>query len=143
MPADNDGAITGTADKMGPWTIKVFPNEVRNMVAAAARDEGVTVPQWLERVIRERVAGKPVGNPSYQPNQSGSSPDRLIDLLREARAMAQAPEVPASLTKAVVALTREAVRQARGLPPLAPRQRRLAGPDTIRPVTLPADQENA
>jgi diguanylate cyclase (GGDEF)-like protein len=29
----------------------------RNMVVAAARDEGITASQWLERVIRERVAG--------------------------------------------------------------------------------------
>lgn len=132
---DDDTPISGTTDRVGPWTIKSIPTEVRNMVVSAARDEGLTVSQWLERVIRERVAGGP-----HQAATSRNGHPDLIDLLREARAMAQAPEVPSSLTKAVVSLTKETVRHARGLPPLVRRQRRLAGPDADSTGSMPADK---
>ena len=40
-------------DTMGPWTIKAVPTEIRNKVTAAARKEGLTVGQWLERRVNE------------------------------------------------------------------------------------------
>ena len=36
-------------DTIGPWTIKAVPTETRNRVTVAARREGLTVGQWLER----------------------------------------------------------------------------------------------
>jgi hypothetical protein len=132
---DDDTPISGIADSVRPWTIKSMPTEVRNMVVAAARDEGITASQWLERVIRERVAGGP-----HRAAAPGGDRPGLIDLLREARAMAQAPEVPPALTRAVVALARDAVRQARGLPPPVSRQRRLAGPDAESAGSMPTDE---
>jgi hypothetical protein len=40
-------------DVVGPWTIKAVPTEIRNKVMIAARQEGLTVGQWLERRVNE------------------------------------------------------------------------------------------
>ena len=50
-------------DKMHPWTIKAMSNEARDIAVIAARREGLTVGQWLERVIRE-AASDQVANKS-------------------------------------------------------------------------------
>lgn len=48
-------------DAIGPWTIKAVPTETRNRVIAAARQEGLTVGQWLERRVNEWLAdGEPM-----------------------------------------------------------------------------------
>jgi hypothetical protein len=52
-------------DKMQPWTIKSMSTEARDMAVIAARREGLTVGQWLERVIRE-AASDEVANKSSQ-----------------------------------------------------------------------------
>ena len=38
-------------DAVGPWTIKSVSVETRNKVTIAARKEGLTVGQWLERRV--------------------------------------------------------------------------------------------
>jgi hypothetical protein len=139
MADDDDTPIPGTTDSIKPWTLRAMPNEVRNMAIAIARDEGLTVSQWLERLIRHHVAGGPQHPPASGAPTSGGGRLDLIDLLREARALAQAPEVPITLKRSVFALSREAVRQARGLPPPAPRHR-LAGPGSESPVRLATDE---
>lgn len=40
-------------DAVAPWTIKAVASETRNKVIAAARQEGLTVGQWLERRVNE------------------------------------------------------------------------------------------
>jgi hypothetical protein len=45
-------------DKMQPWTIKSMSTEARNVAVIAARREGLTVGQWLERVIREAASDR-------------------------------------------------------------------------------------
>jgi hypothetical protein len=50
-------------DIIKPWTIKAVAVEARDMAVIAARREGLTVGQWLERVIRE-AASDPVANKS-------------------------------------------------------------------------------
>jgi hypothetical protein len=40
-------------DVMEPWTIKGVATETRKQVIAAARKEGLTVGQWLERRVNE------------------------------------------------------------------------------------------
>ena len=45
-------------DKMQPWTIKSMSTEARDMAVIAARREGLTVGQWLERVIREAASDR-------------------------------------------------------------------------------------
>lgn len=50
-------------DKMQPWTVKSMATEARNMAIAMARNENLTVGQWLERMIRE-AASDQVSNKS-------------------------------------------------------------------------------
>ena len=121
--SDDDAALIGTTDAIRPWTIKSMPNEVRNMVVAAARDEGLTVSQWLERVIRERVAGgrpAPVASPP-----PAASLGELAQLMQAARGLAEAANVPVPepLARSALATLGRAVRQARGLPPPKPRHK--------------------
>jgi hypothetical protein len=41
---------------MEPWTIEGVTTETRGQVIAAARKEGLTVGQWLERRVSEWLA---------------------------------------------------------------------------------------
>ncbi len=43
-------------DIIKPWTIKAVATEARDLEIIAARREGMTVGQWLERVIREAAS---------------------------------------------------------------------------------------
>ena len=43
-------------DTIQPWTIKAMATEARNMAIAMARNENLTVGQWLEKVIREAAS---------------------------------------------------------------------------------------
>jgi len=119
--ADDDALISST-DSLGPWTIKVMPKSIRDMTVAAARDEGLTVGQWLERVIRERVAE---GRPSPQPvGASSLTPTELAGLMQGMAALATAtgtPPAKADMRRAY-ALVDDQVRQARGMPPRPIRQ---------------------
>jgi hypothetical protein len=49
-------------DTIGPWTIKAVPTETRNRVTVAARKEGLTVGQWLERRVNEWLEGRRAGH---------------------------------------------------------------------------------
>lgn len=51
-------------DIIQPWTIKAVAREARDLAVIAARREGLTVGQWLERVIREAAGEDQVANPS-------------------------------------------------------------------------------
>lgn len=58
-------------DTVAPWTIKAVPTELRNRVIKAARQEGLTVSQWLERHVNEWLdEGGPV---HVSPDQPGSA----------------------------------------------------------------------
>jgi hypothetical protein len=144
----DDSPLSGTTDSVRPWTIKSMPTEVRNRVVAAARDEGITASQWLERVIRDRVAAGPAQHHSGPIVPSGGNAgldthaiSAAVQTMQEARAMAEAAgvSVPQSLARTAFALVRQATRQARGLPPPAPR-RRLSGPGSESAARLATDE---
>jgi hypothetical protein len=115
-------------DVSGPWTIKSVPTKTRLAVTEAARKEGVTVGQWLERRVNAWLAD---GSPTPVGAAPGaSSPHNLAELAQAmdaARAMAEAAgvKVPPALARESLALVRQATRAARGLPPQVPRQRAL------------------
>jgi hypothetical protein len=85
----------GTTDSIKPWTIKAVASEVRDLAIMAARREGLTTGQWLERVIRQAVAdgdsraprtGKEVAIvPTSPPATPSAEPDfrELVRLARE------------------------------------------------------------
>ena len=59
-------------DAIGPWTIKAVSTATRDKVTIAARKEGLTVGQWLERRVNEWLAdGEPVRVIPSQPTNGG------------------------------------------------------------------------
>ena len=88
----------------------------------AARKEGLTVGQWLERRVREWTeAGSPI--PVAAP--PAASLGELAQLMQAARGLAEAANVPVPepLARSALATLGRAVRQARGLPPPKPRRK--------------------
>lgn len=112
-----DVALHGEADKLEPWTLKVFSRNLRNRITAAAKQEGLTTPAWMERSARSTLDGS-----NTDPGMSMSAAD-LVLIMQEARATADAAgvPVPSSIAREALALTRQALRAARGLPPPARR----------------------
>lgn len=112
---DSESAV----DKVGPWTIKAVATATRDAVTNAARREGLTVGQWLERRVAEwERAGSPVQVASPSP----APPVNMGDLARAmeaARAMAHDAQVPVppQLARDGLNMIRASIRQARGLPP--------------------------
>ena len=57
--AANDAEpLAGSIDPIRPWTIRAVSVEVRDMAIGAARKEGISVGQWLERRITRVVRGR-------------------------------------------------------------------------------------
>lgn len=115
-------------DAVGPWTIKSVSTATRAAVADAARREGLTVGQWLDRRVAEWLAdGGPVPVPAASAGPAPNLGD-LAQAMQAARALAEAAgvAVPPQLARDALAAVRQATRQVRGLPP--PVRRRLAPP---------------
>jgi hypothetical protein len=72
-------------DTVAPWTIKAVPTDTRNKVIVAARKEGLTVGQWLERRVNEWLED---GSPVPQMNGSPAS-SSIEDLCRLTEAAAK------------------------------------------------------
>ena len=114
-------------DLSGPWTIKSVPTKTRLAVIEAARKEGLTAGQWLERRVSEWLADGspvPVAAPAATPPQGLAE---LAQVMEAARALADAAGVKVSpgLARESLALVRQATRAARGMPPQMPRSRAL------------------
>jgi hypothetical protein len=106
-------------DTMAPWTIKSVATSTRETVTAAARKEGMTVGQWLERQVREWTE-------AGSPTRVAHGPTAMADVaqaMQAARAIADAAGVPlpGSLAREAFATVKLAMRQARGLAPAHPR----------------------
>jgi hypothetical protein len=114
---------TDPVDTVAPWTIKAVPTATRDAVTKAARREGLTVGQWLERRVNEwEGAGSPVTVSSQAPINLGE----LAHAMDAARALANDAkvEVPPQLAKDGLSLIRQAMRQAKGaMPRPAPRKK--------------------
>lgn len=110
-------------DLIAPWTIKAVSKATRDAVTLAARQEGLTVGQWLERRVMEwQGSGSPV-QVSAAPAINLAA---LAQAMDAARAMAKDADVPIppQLARDGLHLVRQALRQAKGLPPTT--KRRLA-----------------
>lgn len=115
---DGEESLVGIVDTVKPWTIKAMPNEVRNLAIAAARNENMTVSQWLERLIRERAEGGQNGFSTSPTSSPASSLSVILELARTLR------ETGAPLQKRVGAqmnaLLYERIRIERGVARLLP-----------------------
>lgn len=114
-------------DAVGPWTIKAVGTETRHRVTVAARKEGLTVGQWLERRVNEWIEdGEPVRVSPGQPGNGqefarvsplsipGSDRSELAELVRMARDLS--PDQPdAPLMRLARATVRDRLRALRRL----------------------------
>ncbi len=117
-------------DTAAPWTIKSVPTAIREAVTKAARQEGLTVGQWLERRVTEWLAdGSPVPVPAAaaQP-MPGATLGELAQLTQAALAAADAAgmTVPPQFAKDALLTARKAMRQARGVAQSLPRHKPVA-----------------
>lgn len=116
-------------DSVAPWTIKSVAKSTRDAVTMAARREGLTVGQWLERrVLDWEGEGSPVAIAAGPPMSLGElaqAMDAARELAREAGVA-----VPPKLAREGLNLVRQAMRQAKGA--RAPKQRLLEAPKDLR-----------
>jgi hypothetical protein len=116
-------------DAMAPWTIKSVSTATRNKVNAAARREGLTVGQWLEKRVEEwERDGSPVSAPAPAPIGNLTE---IADMLRATTEAAQAAGIslPKSAARQSFAILDAVQRSVLGKPPRTPRPPRLAAPD--------------
>jgi hypothetical protein len=107
-----DQALTGPVDTVAPWTIKSVPTEIRNLAISAARKEGLTVSQWLERRVREWTNEfAQVGNLSA--HVSTTVLDAALQAAEVARRVADIPGLPKSVLRLSHGVLRERLKQAR------------------------------
>lgn len=103
-PIDDEAPLSGPTDAIKPWTIKSIASEARDRAIIAARQEGLTVGQWLERLIRAATGAgesrslalltsrEPPASNADDLGQLGrlardlTPPDRDSAVMREARA---------------------------------------------------------
>ena len=105
-----------------PWTIKSLSVRTREAIVAAARREGLTVGQWLERRVAEWEAD---GSPLPVASSPAPNLGELAQVMQAARALADAAgiPVPSHLARDAFAAVKVATRQVRGLPLPTPRRK--------------------
>ncbi|MBF0110725.1 MAG: hypothetical protein HQL76_16280 [Magnetococcales bacterium] len=65
---------------MRPWTIRDIDDETRKLVIRAAKREGMTISQWVNRVLDEQAHG--TLNPARSMKGCSQVPGRILDELR-------------------------------------------------------------
>ena len=112
-------------DTAAPWTIKSVPTATRDAVTKAAKQEGLTVGQWLERRVAEWLAdGSPMPVPAAAGAPIGAANlGELAQLTQAALAAASAAGVPVPprFAREAMQTARQAMKQTRGAPPALPR----------------------
>lgn len=128
--AGSDEALVGALDTTEAWTIKAFSRTLRLAVVNAARLEGVTTGQWLERCVRDRldVDGTMAQRALPAPGAAPTPPLDLAGLAQLLSALGTMPE--GGLRRDAERTTRALLRQARGLSPV--RGRALPQPQSLR-----------
>jgi hypothetical protein len=120
-------------DAIGPWTVKAVSTETRNRVTVAARKEGLTVGQWLERRVNEWLEdGGPVRVIPGQPGNGqgfarvsplslpGSDRSELSELVKMARDLSPADQPDAPLLRLARGVVRDRLKALRLPKPPAP-----------------------
>lgn len=100
-------------DDPKPWSIRGVHPEVRNAALAAAKREGVTIGEWLDRAIRSHVKNgrNPTENLSDVPVKQTpdlSDAERLVSMIAQL-SEAGAP-VPKSVSSKAYALIRDSLK---------------------------------
>ena len=102
-------------DDPKPWSIRGVHPEVRNAALSAARREGLTIGDWLDRAIRSHIkSGRKQGeNLSDTPVRQAtdlSDAERLVSMIAQLSA-AGAP-IPKSVAAKAYALIRDGLKDA-------------------------------
>lgn len=100
-------------DDPKPWSIRGVHPEVRNAALAAAKREGVTIGEWLDRAIRSHVKG---GRKQGQ-NVSDNAVRRVADLSDAERLVSMITQlsdagvpVPKSVASTAYAIIRDSLK---------------------------------
>ena len=122
--SDDAEPLAGQLDPIRPWTIRAVSVEARDLAIGAARKEGVSVGQWLERRIRSWVETDAPVSGAARPGPGTAvalarakppAPDTLSEVERIAAAVRDLAAAGLPISKATVAkVTRALVKQ---LPP--------------------------
>jgi hypothetical protein len=136
-----------------PWMIKAMPVHVREKAVRYAKMAGVTMAEWMGRAVETQATlqdGNRVIPPSKPEQTRQASGLDLGDVAAALQAMAAAQAAGLPVSKAavrgVVALIREDVRAARGLPDRQTRPRigqtsiSMALPGSDSAGSMPADE---
>ena len=108
--------MSDPVDTIRPWTIKSLPTRTQGMILAAAKREGLTVGQWLERRVDEWAN-------QGSPEPRGSLVSDLAELIR---AFGTLPAEEARLPKELRTTINALARQMRVIPSFRPRQTETA-----------------
>jgi len=100
-------------DEPKPWSIRGVHPEVRNAALAAAKRDGVTIGEWLDRAIRSHI--KNVRNPRESPSDNIvqqvtdlSDAERLISMITQL-SEAGAP-IPKSVASKAYSIIRDGLK---------------------------------
>lgn len=100
-------------DEPKPWSIRGVHPEVRNAALAAAKRDGMTIGEWLDRAIRSHI--KNVRNPRESPSDNIvqqvtdlSDAERLISMITQL-SEAGAP-IPKSVASKAYSIIREGLK---------------------------------
>jgi hypothetical protein len=132
------------ADDMAPWTVKSLPTRTRTMISTAARREGVTVGQWIERRVDDWEAeGGPVRvalpEQPAAPAPTGSEPSLTeMATLLTALATAKAAGVSKAVLGPVGAALVDVAKARRRLLPKASSSLPLEGLDDRKTPSFPS-----
>ncbi|NHN90276.1 hypothetical protein [Acetobacter conturbans] len=112
-------------DDPKPWSIRGVHPEVRNAALAAAKREGVTIGEWLDRAIRSHV--KSVRKPGENTSDNAvrhmadlSDAERIVSMIsRLSEAGAPVPKPVASKAYAIIRDSLKGIQQQQkaALPP--------------------------
>jgi hypothetical protein len=121
MP-DDQRAVTGPTDTIGPWNIKSVPTATRQAVIRAAQRENLTVGQWLERRVNEWTEdGSPLAVSATDKPADDAARLRLIqEAIAAAVALANAPTVPPGFRRRANRLLRDMLPAPLRTPAAAP-----------------------
>lgn len=119
-----DEVLSGAVDATRPWTIKSVATETRDLAITAARKEGLTVGQWLERRMRQwseedgfaphipgHSASAIISAPVDHPRQTTlDAAEQAVGLLKQ---LLDIPGLPESVLRLAYTVLRERLRAAK------------------------------
>jgi len=95
-------------DEPKPWSIRGVHPEVRNAALAAAKRDGVTIGDWLDRAIRSHIKnvrnpGENLSDNTVQQVTDLSDAERLVSMITQlSEAGAPVPKSVASKAYAII-----------------------------------------